>query len=306
MVENRADEIERFKRDINLVEYAEACGYAIDRKESSRNSTVMRKGNDKIVVATDKDGHGIYFSTRDERDNGTIIDFVQRRQGLNLGDVRRELRPWIGESLFPTAPMWRKVVEERPGKPMPVGTYRSAIIVEWHGLELYRGRYLQDCRALSESTISMFSGRIRQDKLANVCFRHGDHDGISGWEMKNHGFTGFSKGGKKTLFGTLVGSRTQQVVVTESAIDVMSYHQLHGRPGTLYLSTAGTMSERQRSLLRDVLTGDFKEQPVIIGMDADGQGRRYSDVIMMMRPDAVRHEPKGKDWNEDLQTQTIA
>lgn len=300
MVENRANEIERFKRDLNLVEYAEVCGYAIDRKESSHNSTVMRRGKDKIVVATHKDGHGIYFSTRDERDNGTIIDFVQRRQGLNLGQVRKVLRPWIGESLFPTAPINRKPPAERPKKPEPAETDRVAIIMRWQGLELYRGRYLQDSRGLNDQTISLFSDRIRLDEVGNICFRHGDKDGISGWEMKNHGFTGFSKGGKKTLFATLVGRRTEQVIITESAIDAMSYHQLHGRPGTFYLSTAGTLSDRQRFLLRDVLTGDFKEQPVILGMDADEQGRRYCDEIMMIRPDAVRHEPERKDWNEDL------
>lgn len=300
MVENRANEIERFKRDINLVEYAEACGYAIDRKESSRNSTVMRRGNDKIVVATDMDGHGIYFSTRDERDNGTIIDFVQCRQELNLGQVRKLLRPWMGESLFPTALIDRKAPAERPKKPERVETDRVAIIVRWQGLELYRGRYLQESRGLSDQTIRVLSDRIRLDQLGNICFRHGDKDGISGWEMKNVGFTGFAKGGKKALFATLVGKRTQLVVITESAIDAMSYHELQGRPGTLYLSTAGTLSDRQRALLRDMLTGDFREQPVILGMDADEQGQRYCDEIMMFRPDAVRHEPERKDWNEDL------
>ena len=93
----RADELERFKSQINLAEYAQAQGYEIDRKESSRASTVMRSGGDKIIVATDTDGHGIYFSVRDDADHGSIIDFVQKRQGLNLGQVRKELRPWIGD-----------------------------------------------------------------------------------------------------------------------------------------------------------------------------------------------------------------
>lgn len=300
MVENLANEIERFKQDINLVEYAEACGYAIERNESSRNSTVMRRGNDKIVVATDIDGHGIYFSTRDERDNGTIIDFVQRRQELNLGQVRKLLRPWIGKFLFPTAPINRKPSAERPSKPERVEAHRVAIMVRWQRLELYRGRYLQYSRGLSDLTISVFSNRIRLDQLGNICFRHGDKDGLSGWEAKNVGFTGFAMGGIKTLFATLVGKKTEQVVITESAIDAMSYHELRGRPGTLYLSTAGTLSDRQRVLLRDVLTGDFRDQPVILGMDADEQGRRYCDEIRMIRPDAVRDEPERKDWNEDL------
>jgi hypothetical protein len=42
------------------------------------------------------DQRWIYFSVRDDRDNGTIVDFVQKRKGVQLGGVRQELRPWAG------------------------------------------------------------------------------------------------------------------------------------------------------------------------------------------------------------------
>lgn len=51
---------------------------------------------DKVIVKRDADQHDVYFSLRDERDDGSIIDFAMRRKGLNLGQVRKELRPWIG------------------------------------------------------------------------------------------------------------------------------------------------------------------------------------------------------------------
>src|SRR4051794_39828383 len=91
-------ELDRFKRDINLVEYAERFGYQRDRHESSRGSVVMRHptSDDKIVIARAPDGHFVYFSVRDEKDNGTIVDFVQRRTSKNLGEVRAELRQWLG------------------------------------------------------------------------------------------------------------------------------------------------------------------------------------------------------------------
>ena len=96
---NRADELERFKSHINLTEYMAAQGYKLDKAESSRHSAVMRgPGDDKLIVAKGQDGHWVYFSVRDEADNGSIIDFVQRRQALNLGQVRQALRPWIGEA----------------------------------------------------------------------------------------------------------------------------------------------------------------------------------------------------------------
>jgi hypothetical protein len=47
---------------------------------------------DKVIVKRDADQHYVYFSVRDERDDGSIIDFAMRRKGLNLGQVRKELR----------------------------------------------------------------------------------------------------------------------------------------------------------------------------------------------------------------------
>ncbi len=40
---------------------------------------------DKIVVKRDADGHMVYFSVRDDSDNGSIIDFVQKCRGQACG-----------------------------------------------------------------------------------------------------------------------------------------------------------------------------------------------------------------------------
>ena len=73
------DELEDFKSEINLTEYAAGQGYVLDRKASSRNSAVMRRDDgDKVVIARGQDRHWIYFSVRDDADNGSIVDFVQR------------------------------------------------------------------------------------------------------------------------------------------------------------------------------------------------------------------------------------
>jgi len=59
------DELERFKRDINLADFAAAWGYQLDRKESSRACYVMRHADgDKIIVVTGEDGHDVFFSAR--------------------------------------------------------------------------------------------------------------------------------------------------------------------------------------------------------------------------------------------------
>jgi len=91
-------ELDSFKTNIDLRAYAAGQGYQLDGKQSWRGTAVMRHplSNDKVIIKRGIDGHYIYFSVRDERDNGTIIDFVQFRQRLSIGAVRKELRPWIG------------------------------------------------------------------------------------------------------------------------------------------------------------------------------------------------------------------
>lgn len=67
-------ELEAFRTGIDLRAYAATLGYSLDRRESRRGSSVMRHGNgDKVIVKRDTDQHYVYFSVRDETDNGSIL-----------------------------------------------------------------------------------------------------------------------------------------------------------------------------------------------------------------------------------------
>ena len=110
-------ELEAFKTAIDLRTYAAALGYELDRRESWRGSSVLRsRDGDKVIVKRDRDQHYVYFSVRDEGDNGSIIDFAMRRKSLNLGQVRKELRPWIGKDAgaLPAFPLIPVSTKDRP------------------------------------------------------------------------------------------------------------------------------------------------------------------------------------------------
>jgi hypothetical protein len=94
------------------VSYASAQGYTLDRRHSRRNSVAMRgpTGDQVIIACDDKSGDWSYFSVNDDQDNGTIIDFITHRRRLNLGAIRKELRPWAGldpKSAHPSANLLR-------------------------------------------------------------------------------------------------------------------------------------------------------------------------------------------------------
>ena len=77
-------ELEKFKVEIDLRVYAASHGYQLDVKASSVGTAAMMRhlNNDKICVKRAIDGHWIYFSVRDDADNGSVIDFVKKTLGL--------------------------------------------------------------------------------------------------------------------------------------------------------------------------------------------------------------------------------
>ena len=309
----RQDELERFKSQINLAEYAEAQGYEIDRRESSRASTVMRRGDDKIIVATDQDGHGVYFSVRDDRDNGTIVDFVQKRQGLNLGQVRKELRPWIGDQAQQRRrQVERKLEAERPRKPEPSTADRQQVLAVWMRMQPGNGRqpYLERERKLKAETLAdpRFVGMVRTDARGNAAFPHYDRAGLAGFELKNEGFTGFSKNGQKAVWHSSNLATSPRVVLVESAIDAMSHAQMSKDKEAAYLSTGGSMSDHQRELVRSVLAkATERGAEIVIATDADEPGRKLAAEVQGLAPRGAklyRQEPEqGKDWNDQLRDQ---
>ncbi|HLJ45447.1 MAG TPA: DUF3991 domain-containing protein [Bryobacteraceae bacterium] len=187
-------ELENFKR-IDLRAYAASRGYQLDKRDSWRGSAVMRNAHgDKIVIRRASDGHYEYFSVRDDNDNGSIIDFVQNRDRVSIGVVRKILRPWIGAPpvTIPIFPPLQKTRKDR----MRV----EAEFAKMH--DAPRHPYLENERSLPASLLESdrFAGRIRTDARGNAIFPHFDADGLCGFEIKNRSFTGFAAGGSKGLW----------------------------------------------------------------------------------------------------------
>src|ERR1019366_3300340 len=188
-------ELDSFKRDIHLVQFAvERYGYVRDRRESSVSSHVLRHeaSRDKLVVRRDADGHWTYFSVRDGRDSGTVIDFVQARRGRGLREVREELRRYLGRP-HPPFELPRAPSPAAPPEPRAVG---EAFV---QALRAETSPYL-NARGLRPETLRdmRFAETWRLGPRQNVLFVHTDDAGVvTGFEVKNHGFTGFATGGAR-------------------------------------------------------------------------------------------------------------
>ncbi|HEX4594249.1 MAG TPA: DUF3991 domain-containing protein [Bryobacteraceae bacterium] len=213
---NRDSELDAFKREIDLRQFAVSLGYEKDRRESWRGSTVLRRGADKIIVKRNGNGHYVFFSVRDDGDNGTLIDFLQRRQNLSLGAVRQILRPWIGR---PATPLQFPALEPTSPNRMRVEcAYRRMANAE-------RYPYLEHERCVPAGVLlsPRFAGRMRIDSRGNTVFPHFDAVGLCGYEIKNRRFTGFAAGGEKGLWFSHTRCDDRRLILAESAIDALSH-----------------------------------------------------------------------------------
>jgi hypothetical protein len=209
-------ELESFKINIDLRAYAAGQGYELSLKESSKGVWMMRHPvtGDKIAIKSQKDGHYVYFSNRDGRDNGSIIDFVKNRKRIRLGAIRKELRLWIGQPPVPVPdfPPLPKNAKDR--RKVETAYVRMRDAVTGHP-------YLERERALPGALLALdrFAGRVRMDDRGNAIFPHFDAQGLSGYEIKNAGFTGFASGGSKALWLSHEFPDDIRLVFCESAID---------------------------------------------------------------------------------------
>lgn len=310
-VEDRA-EIERFKTDINLSEYAASLGYRIVRAErsaagkwrgSTRSAVIMRNEatDDKIVVTRRPDGHWLYFNNSDHRDHGSIIDFIQRRRRLSLGVARMELRRWLGveRPVVPSAHF-------RPAADVAIQAKdRAAVQAALTAAPVIENHPYLNSRGIRPETLRdpRFRRQIRQDSRGNVLFPHHDLEGFCGWESKNKGWTSFAPGGTKGIWSSASVAADQMLVIVESGIDALSYHQLHRDPATRYASTAGTLGEAQRAVLAAEIRALPPSGTVVLAFDRDDGGERLAAAVAELAPGRPlqRQTPRiGKDWNDDL------
>ncbi len=292
---NSANELEQFKTDINLVDYVTSLGYSIDKQESSRSNIVMRDShNDKIIITQHSTTqHWIYWSDRDKADKGTIIDFIQRRRGLSLGQVRKELRSWT-LSQGPVSHV-HHVVQSKPDIKLMLDQYQQTKPISDHP-------YLINERKIPLSTLHhpKFAGRIRIDAHQNAIFPHFSDGQVCGYEIKNSNFTGFSPHGKRGLWCSVYQPSAHRIIITESAIDALSFHALHGRQHDLYLSIGGQLGKKQLSLIQRSIknvSGD-----VVVAFDNDEKGNQYASILkeLLQGIELTRWLPTAKDWNDDL------
>lgn len=302
-------ELDRFKKEIKLYEYMASKGYGVNNQKSSKRNIVMNgPGGDTVVTKQDMNGNWIYFDTDTEK-GGSIIEFIQKQLGenKNLGEIRKELRSWIGIDSKPfTGTQFKKFENSKKSE------IDQTPIVLKELKSFTQNNYLQS-RFIEPETHQnfRFKDTIFEDSKKNIVFPHvtkDEKDGLKiiGLEKKNFEYKGFVEGGTKGLWVSNCFKGDDRLVVTESVIDALSYHKLHGDEKTRYAAISGNISKLQEDLIKRIAkTSKEKNIRLFVGTDNDKAGdklfTKISSLAKSQGVEASRVKPKLKDWNKDLE-----
>ena len=298
----RDEELERFKQQIDLSEYAkQSFGYEVNKKKSSANSLCLKSDRDKILVKQDAgSGNWVYASITDSNDKGSIIDFLQKRRSLNLGQVRQELREYLGISRTTAV----KVATPKPVKEKPPISHKELLAkLEGMNRDATKAKFLNR-RGIDAATLKSrrFAGTVLSDRKGNAIFPHRNFQGYCGLERRNSDFKSFLKGGKKGLWVSKTFKSDKYLFVAESPIDCLAHAQMHPeRTDIRYVATSGTLANETKKLLL-AAAKKIREigGKVVLGLDNDEAGRKMTEELRELLKTNIVRVPKAKDWSEDL------
>ena len=168
------------------------------------------------------------------------------------------------------SPQFPKLEPARPDRMRVESEYRRMA-------KALRYPYLEHERCLPAAVLSSprFAGRVRIDRYGNTVFPHFDAAGLCGYEIKNHGFTGFAAGGKKGLWLSHTKPGDRRLVLAESAIDALSHAALFpdAEDQTRYASLGGKPNSRQPALVQTTIAKLPVGAEIVAAFDADEAGR---------------------------------
>lgn len=293
-----------FKQSINLSQYAASQGYELEPKKSTRSSLVMRHANGDKIIVSKKSANWVYFSVHDSEDNGTILDFIEKRTSKTLPEIGRELSAWTGGAgVLPVHAL--PEIEEQVYDPERIKwVYQGLKPIGAHP-------YLTEARKIPAFIVRhyRFRGQIFEDRYGNVVFPHRNPQGLCGLELKNHDKGVFLGGSEKALWLGNIEADDRVLTLAEAPIDALSHFTLFRPQYTAYGAVSGSIREKQLDYLLQVIQKMPKLETIILAVDHDEGGEKIASRIEshldgQFTGEIIRHTPavKGMDWNEVLKS----
>jgi len=230
---------------------------------------------------------------------GGAIDLVMHLAQVDVGPAVQWLERHLAAGSLPVA----HSSPSASGGPAPVPQGRGPLRLPMpNDRQLARvRRYLKERRGLAGSVLEglIQSGKLYGDRRGNAVFllMTGKPNRPVGAELRGTGprvWRGMAPGTRKNMgFFWLGAPASRQLVLCESAIDAISYYQMH--PDWLCVSTSGVRANP--AWLPALITRGYE---IHCGFDADDPGDAAADRMVALHPAVKRLRPSGHDWNDVL------
>ncbi|GAB3512259.1 hypothetical protein GCM10027341_52780 [Spirosoma knui] len=290
-----------YKQQIDLVQFLETEGFAKDRRKSTRRWPVLEnaEGRKLIIGHNQKTSEYFYYNPDDSRDKGTIVDYVIGK--LNIDTSAKEgwqqLHEYLGQYQGDLSHMLSNKPSASPdSQPANEATRRNAMSHYFRLDPLTNTDYLMNKRGLTVDTIGhraflgkifnkAFTSRKTGELVINTVFPMENEQGTTAILLKNDSPTGLVNGhtwGERLesvwVSNLPKGHQPKELLICESPIDALSYHQLHPPKepyDRLYVATGGQPSSLQ-PLTVQRLIDRVKPEQIILAHDNDNSGIRFN------------------------------
>ena len=295
---------QKIKEQVELPELLTHYGYNLKKGEDlGKGKWHVFEGDDTLVVFKGRGNDWMYFNSHDDRDKGSVIDWMKNR--VNSGRI-------VGIDQQPGRNVWQTVndhfraylnlpEDQRPKLELPP-------ISQTAPGEKFHSIYTKDCRPLenttylegrgiTKSTIEnpQFAGRILNQlhtvqkegmpakTFVNTAFPAYHEGRVVGLELKGEGYKGQAPESEfsRSLWLSKLpeGRPAAHMVVAESALDALSYAQMHPGEKALYASTAGVLTQNKIFEMTRLLN-DGRICTVKAAFDNDTQGHHYDTRLI--------------------------
>lgn len=307
------------KKEVSLVDFATSrLGWQINKQKSSKRDVVLKHEQHGVIIAPSSplsnSGYRV-FSWAGKQGGGTLVDLL-----LLEGWDWKEIRALSGQI---TAHQPVAALSESPPIPPPENHPEKQTELaqsKFNSLKPQSGPSYLDRRGIDPSIYEGFKHfktndnqaifklyKVLDDGRGHLCSTisyYYDREGKS----KKHLHKGLPRG--VAVFRD--AGPIDRLVVTESPVDALSFRQVEAlktpdvAPGTMYVSTCGSLSSENLNSLQSLFKQAREEgRYVIVARDNDEAGKKTSrDIALLARSCSlstrVSSPPQGKDWNEYL------
>ncbi|MCK0133398.1 DUF3991 domain-containing protein [Arenibacter sp. S6351L] len=290
---NYLDDPEYYKRliskintEANFPMHLHQNGYKLIKK--SAGSMEFKNDNDRIVLQMAREPV-TYFNRNDSQDKGLFFMYLMKRNINFYKAVQAGLEIVNGLGYMENTPM-----KVRSSK-----VVRKSLEENFNIVPLRNSNYLRLQRGISKTTLNspIFKGRIYNAyptvengyQFANIAFPKYDlNDHPQNYILYNKSFRSSRENRIKKfrlvlnqkdhfLFYSNPIKHPSKIIVAESGIDLLSYHELHGGPDNFYVSFSGNVYQKKLEFFGQLIEPYLKTNTVsmVSIMDNDVKGFEF-------------------------------